>query len=217
MTRRGDTVFMQELTDSEKVIPVVVVDSVDEGLGVGQALLTGGIHTAEVTFRTSAAADAIRAMSRLKDLVVGAGTVINADQARQAIEAGCRYIVSPGYSDEVISVCQDAGIPAVPACTDGSWIMRALERGIDIVKFFPAEALGGITTIKALAAPFPQVGFIPTGGVNPDNLRDLLALPCVRACGGSWMVKSSLVKAGDWDTIADLSRQAVRTVQEVTA
>lgn len=205
-----------ELTAAEKVIPVVVVDNATEGAHVGEALLAGGIHTAEVTFRTAGAEAAIREMVKISGLTVGAGTVINKEQAHRAIDAGATYVVSPGYSDDVIDVCQEAGIPVIPACTDGSWIMRAIARGIDIVKFFPAEAMGGTSAIKALSAPFPQIGFIPTGGVNKANLAEYLAIPAVKACGGSWMVKKDLIKNGSWERISALSREAVEIAKDIT-
>jgi len=201
---------VREMLAASPVVPVVVVDSVEEGIGVGRALLEGGITTAEVTFRTAAAVDAIAAMSReVPGLTVGAGTVINVSQAREAIAAGARYVVSPGFSATVVRECQDQGVPVLPACTDGSWILAALELGIDTVKFFPAGVMGGIPAIEALSAPFPQVRFVPTGGVGAGNLAEYLGVPAVIACGGSWVVEKKLVKAGAWDQIARLSAEAV--------
>lgn len=196
------------------VVPVVVVDSADEGIKVGQALVAGGIRTAEVTFRTAAAADAIRAMSDIEDLNVGAGTVINPAQVDEAIAAGARYIVSPGFSADVVRAAQAADVPVLPACTDGSWLMAARELGLDVVKFFPAGIMGGVKAIQALAAPFPGMGFVPTGGVSAANLPDYLACPAVKACGGSWMVSAALVKEGRYDEIERLSAEAVAIAKE---
>lgn len=204
---------LDELLEANPVIPVVVVESAEDGVNVGKALLAGGITSAEVTFRTAAAESAIAAMSELEGLTVGAGTVINVDQAKRAIAAGAKFVVSPGLSADVVRYCQEQGVPILPACTDGSLIMAALDLGIDTVKFFPATALGGIPTIKALAAPFPQVRFVPTGGVSAQNLADFLKVPAVASCGGSWMVKGDLVKNQDWDEISRLSAEA----QEIAA
>ncbi|MDO5722396.1 MAG: bifunctional 4-hydroxy-2-oxoglutarate aldolase/2-dehydro-3-deoxy-phosphogluconate aldolase [Actinomycetaceae bacterium] len=208
---------LDELLAANPVIPVVVVDSVEDGFNVGKALLAGGITSAEVTFRTAAAPDAIKEMAKLEGLTVGAGTVINANQARQAIEAGAQFVVSPGLSAEVVRYCQEQNVPVLPACTDGTHIMAALDLGVETVKFFPATALGGIPTIKALSAPFPQVRFVPTGGVSASNLADFLSLKSVASCGGSWMVKGDLVKAGKWDEITRLSAEALEIARSVSA
>ncbi|MCI7457347.1 bifunctional 4-hydroxy-2-oxoglutarate aldolase/2-dehydro-3-deoxy-phosphogluconate aldolase [Actinomyces urogenitalis] len=205
---------LQDLLSANPVVPVVVVDSAQEGVGVGRALVAGGITTAEVTFRTAAAADAIRAMSEIEGLTVGAGTVVNPAQVDAAVAAGAQYIVSPGLSAEVVRATQEAGVISLPACTDGSWIMAALALGLDTVKFFPAEASGGIATIKALSAAFPGLRFMPTGGVSAANLADYLCVPVVAACGGSWMVKKDLVKAGAWEEITRLSAEAVAIAKE---
>nr|WP_300337901.1 bifunctional 4-hydroxy-2-oxoglutarate aldolase/2-dehydro-3-deoxy-phosphogluconate aldolase [Actinomyces sp.] len=205
---------LQDLLSANPVVPVVVVDSTEEGVGVGRALVAGGITTAEVTFRTAAAADAIRAMSEIEGLTVGAGTVVNPAQVEAAVAAGAQYIVSPGLRAEVVRATQEAGVISLPACTDASWIMAALALGLDTVKFFPAETSGGIATIKALSAAFPGLRFMPTGGVSAANLADYLGVPVVAACGGSWMVKKDLVKAGAWEEITRLSAQAVAIAKE---
>lgn len=205
---------LQDLLSANPVVPVVVVDSAEEGVGVGRALVAGGITTAEVTFRTAAAADAIRAMSEIEGLTVGAGTVVNPAQVEAAVAAGAQYIVSPGLRAEVVRATQEAGVISLPACTDASWIMAALALGLDTVKFFPAETSGGIATIKALSAAFPGLRFMPTGGVSAANLADYLGVPVVAACGGSWMVKKDLVKAGAWEEITRLSAQAVAIAKE---
>lgn len=200
---------MNEVLTDNRVIPVVVLDDARDAAPLGRALLEGGITTAEVTFRTDAAADAIRLMSEIEGITVGAGTVTTPQQAEAAIAAGAQYVVSPGFSRDVVQACLDAGISALPACTDGSWLMAAQEMGLRIVKFFPAEALGGISTIKALSAPFPGMSFVPTGGIGPSNLAQYLAVPAVKACGGSWMVKRDLIAQKRWSEISELSRTAV--------
>lgn len=205
---------VHQLLEANPVVPVVVVDTAEEGLNVGRALVAGGITTAEVTFRTAAAAEAIRAMRDVEGLTVGAGTVINPDQVEAARAAGASYIVSPGFSADVVKATQDAGLVSLPACTDGSLIMAARALGIEVVKFFPASIMGGIGAIKALAAPFPGLGFVPTGGVSASNLAEYLAFPAVKACGGSWMVKADLVKAGQFEKITELSAQAVAIAKE---
>lgn len=196
------------------VIPVVVVDSAEEGVSVGKALVAGGITTAEVTFRTAAGADAIRAMSEIDGLTVGAGTVINPSQVAAAADAGAQYIVSPGFSADVVRATQDAGLVSLPACSDASWIMAALELGVTTVKLFPAGVLGGMKIIKNLAAPFPQVRFLPSGGVSPTNLAEYLSSPLVAAASGSWMVSKDLIKAGDWAGITQLAAEAMTIAKE---
>ncbi len=208
------TESLASMLAANPVVPVVVVESASDGVEVGKALVAGGITTAEVTFRTRAAADAIHAMTEIDGLTVGAGTVINIAQAKEALAAGASYIVSPGFSADVVRFAQGEGVPVLPACTDGSWLMAALELGVDTVKFFPAVAMGGIPTIKALSAPFPQVRFVPTGGVSAANLADFLAVPAIAACGGSWMVKKNLIAEQKWDTIAELSAQAIAIAKE---
>lgn len=206
---------LNEMLAASPIVPVVVVNSPEEGVQVGKALLKGGIKTAEVCFRTDAAEEAIKEMCQIPELTVGAGTVINPKQAETAIAAGAQFIVSPGFSAEVVKTCQANDVPALPACTDGSWIMAALELGIEVVKFFPASNFGGIGTIKSLSAAFPGLGFMPTGGVSAANLAEYLAVPSIRACGGSWMVKGNLVEAQDWETISKLSAEAMAIAKEV--
>ena len=208
------TMSLAEMLAQNPVVPVVVVDSVEDGVNVGKALVAGGITTAEVTFRTAAGPDAIKAMSEIEGLTVGAGTVVNVAQAEKAIAQGAKYVVSPGFSADVVKTCLDAGVPPIPACTDGSWIMAALELGLDTVKFFPATAMGGIPALKALSAPFPGLKFVPTGGVSAANLADFLAVPAVAACGGSWMVAKNLVTEQAFDKITQLSAEAIKIAKE---
>lgn len=179
----------------EKLIPVVVIKELSETDRILTALRMNGIHTAEITFRTACAADAIAyACKHYPDLSIGAGTVINADQCNAALEAGAQFIVSPGLSVAVAKICNEQNIPYYPGCVTPTEIMQALDLGITTVKFFPANIYGGLNALKALSAPFPQVKFIPTGGVDRSNLHEFLAFDKVAAVGGSFLVKESLEK-----------------------
>ncbi len=176
-----------------RIIPVVVIKSIDETLPTLAALRDGGIPVAEITFRTSCAAEAIRmGVDNFPDMVIGAGTVINAEQARAAVAAGAQFIVSPGLSASVAAVCAEAQIPYLPGCVTPTEIMQALELGITTVKFFPANVYGGLAAIKALSAPFPQVKFLPTGGVGLSNINEFLDAPMIAAIGGSFMMKGDI-------------------------
>ena len=178
-----------------KVIPVVVVHDKAEAEAQLSALLEGGLPVAEITFRTEYAEKAIElATQKYPEMCVGAGTVINGEQARRALNAGAKFIVSPGLSEEVAAVCKEAGVEYLPGCVTPSEIMRAVALGIHTVKFFPANVYGGLAAIKALAAPFPQVKFVPTGGVDESNLREFLAFDKISAVGGSWMMKGDTVQ-----------------------
>ena len=177
----------------DKLIPVVVIKELKETDKILSALKENGINCAEITFRTACAADAIRlACERFPDMNVGAGTVINAKQCKEALKAGARFIVSPGLSPAVAKICKKKNIPYYPGCVTPTEIMAALELGITTVKFFPANIYGGLKALKALSAPFPQVSFIPTGGVNRENLDEFLAFPKVAAVGGSFFVDEAL-------------------------
>lgn len=198
-----------EMTKRNPVIPVVKLEDPQKAPALAQALLEGGIRCAEITFRTSRAAEAIeRAAVKCPQMLVGAGTVINAAQAEQAVKAGAAFIVSPGFSREVILKCQDLGVPCLPGCVTPSEIMEAYSMGLSVVKFFPAEVNGGVKTLKALAAPFGDIRFVPTGGVTLENLGDYLELPFVAACGGSWMVKESDIAEERFDLIRQKSAEA---------
>ncbi len=177
----------------ENRIPVVVIRELEETERVMRALSNYGIHTAEITFRTSCAADAIRlASEKFPDMMIGAGTVINIEQCRAALDAGAKFIVSPGLSVGVATMCRGQNIPYFPGCVTPTEIMQALELGITTVKFFPANVYGGLKAMKALAAPFPQIKFIPTGGVNNDNIDEFLAWDRIAAVGGSFFVEDAL-------------------------
>ena len=191
------------------VIPVVVLDEAVHAETLGEALIAGGLPVAEVTFRTSAAAEAIRRLVARGDILVGAGTVLTIDQLEEAVAAGARFVVSPGLSAEVVRRAQEIGIPIVPGIGTATELMAAKALGLTTVKFFPAAVLGGAPAIKALSSAFPGMRFVPTGGVNPGNLADYLGLEVVPAVGGSWMVPSKLVASGDVDALTQLVRDAV--------
>lgn len=191
------------------VIPVVVLDHPAQALPLGAALLAGGIDVVEITLRTDAGLDAIRALSTLTGLRVGAGTVLRPDQVDQAVDAGATFIVSPGLSVGVLDRARARGVPALPGVATPSELMTAVGLGLTEVKFFPAGVLGGPAAIKALAAPFRGVSFLPSGGVSPDNLADYLAVPAVAAVSGSWMVDPALLRAGRWDEVTARSSAAL--------
>lgn len=190
-------------------MPVVVIDRAEDAWPLGQALKAGGLPCAEVTFRTAAAEDAIRAMAKDSDIVLGAGTVLRPEQVDVAIAAGASYIVTPGFSLAVVRRCQDLGVPVFPGVATPTEVQMALEAGLDIVKFFPAEASGGVPALKAIGAPYSMMRFVPTGGISEGNMRDYLALPSVVAVGGSWMVAPKLIAAGDFSEVTRLTAEAV--------
>ena len=198
------------------IIPVVVLDDANDAEPLAKALIDGGLPCAEVTFRTAAAEEAIRKMSTAyPDLFVGAGTVLTVEQANRAVDAGAKFIVSPGLNPEVVKYCVQRGIPVCPGTCTPSDIEQALALGLDVVKFFPAEPAGGLGFIKAIAAPYTGVKFMPTGGISAKNVREYLAYDRILACGGSWMVKKDLVQAGDFEKITELVREAADIVKEV--
>jgi 2-dehydro-3-deoxyphosphogluconate aldolase/(4S)-4-hydroxy-2-oxoglutarate aldolase len=200
------------------VIPVVAVQDAADSPALAQALLDGGLPCVEITFRTAAAAAAIRLISdNFPTMLVGAGTVLTVDQARTAVAAGARFIVSPGLDPAVVDWCLAEDVAVTPGVVTPTEISLALKKGLKVLKFFPAEALGGVKTLKAIGGPFTDVRFIPTGGINLDNLGDYLSLPTVHACGGSWLAKKSLIAAGDFATITRLTREAVTKVSEYRA
>jgi 2-dehydro-3-deoxyphosphogluconate aldolase/(4S)-4-hydroxy-2-oxoglutarate aldolase len=198
------------------VVPVIAIERSENAVELGRALLAGGLPCAEITFRTAAAEEAIRRISSsLPEIIVGAGTVLSVDQANRAISAGAQFIVSPGFNQKVVDWCLQNEIPVTPGVVTPTEIDMALDRELKILKFFPAEAMGGIATLKAIAAPYGGVKFIPTGGINPKNLADYLSLPAVHACGGSWLVKSTLISAGEFTEITRLAEEALAIVRQV--
>ena len=198
-----------EAITAARLLPVVVIDEAQAALPLAAALARGGLRCAEITLRTAAAEAAIRAMAADPGMVVGAGTVLNAAQAARVIDAGARYIVTPGLSLEVVRHCQARSVPVFPGVATASELLAALDAGIETVKFFPAEPLGGLPMLKALAAPFGMMRFIPTGGITAANLASYLRHPAVLAAGGSWMAAPSLIDAGEFDEIARLTAEAV--------
>lgn len=195
------------------IVPVVVLNDAKDAKPLGQALYEGGLPCAEVTFRTDAAEESIRIMSEeFPDMLVGAGTVLTTEQVDRAVNAGAKFIVSPGLNPKVVKYCVDKGIPITPGTANPSDIEQALELGLEVVKFFPAEAAGGLKMIKAMAAPYTTMKFMPTGGINAGNINDYLAFDKILACGGSWMVNGELIKAGKFDEIRDLTKEAVNTM-----
>ena len=197
-----------------KVVPVIKLDSPEQAKPLGQALINGGLPIAEVTFRTDAAEESIRIMSKeFPEMCVGAGSLYCKEQAEKALAAGAKFFVSAGFAPEVADVADANGIPYFAGCCTPTEIIMCLNRGYNIVKFFPAKQFGGIDTIKALAAPFPGLRFMPTGGINAGNIKDYLASDKVIACGGSWMVDSKLVAAGKYDEIEKLVKEAVEAVK----
>ncbi len=192
-----------------RLVPVVVLDDAAQAGPLAGALVAGGLPVAEVTFRTAAAADAIRAMVDRGDILVGAGTVLTPDQVDQAVAAGARYVVSPGLSRAVVERCRERDVLPLPGAVTATEIQAALELGLDTVKFFPAGTSGGAPAIKALSAPFTGVRFVPTGGVGPANLADYLGIGAVAAVGGSWMAPRDLIAAGGFAEITRLTAEAV--------
>ena len=198
------------------VVPVVVLNDPAEALPVADALLKGGLPVAEVTFRTTAAEEAIRIIAAERPaMLVGAGTVLTIDQVDRAVAAGAKFIVCPGFDPEIVDYCIGKSIPVFPGCTTASEVAWGVKRGLDVLKFCPAEQCGGVATIKALCAAYVGVKFMPTGGIGPKNLKDYLSCDKIVCCGGSWMVKGDLIKAGRFDEIERLSREAVALAKQV--
>jgi 2-dehydro-3-deoxyphosphogluconate aldolase/(4S)-4-hydroxy-2-oxoglutarate aldolase len=196
-----------------KIVPVIKIDNTDDIVPLLAALSKGGINIAEITYRTACAAEAIAlAKKTFADVIIGAGTVTDITQAKEAVALGVDFIVSPGFDEVVADYCLEIGILYFGGCVTPTEIMKAMRRGIEIIKFFPAETSGGLKSIKAISAPFPQIKFMPTGGINKDNIRDYLSFPKIIACGGSWMVKDELIKKGDFDTITKLAAEALEEI-----
>jgi len=192
------------------IVPVVRIEKAEDALPLGKALCAGGLPLAEITFRTAAAEEVIRTLTeRMPELIVGAGTVLTTGQAQKAIRAGARFIVSPGFNPNVVSFCREQGVPMIPGVNSPTQIEAAMECGLRVMKFFPAEESGGAAFLKAVAAPYEGIKFIPTGGINAANLISYLSLKNVIACGGSWMVKGELISAGKFEEVTALTKEAV--------
>ena len=192
-----------------KVVPVVVLDDVKDAEPLAKALVEGGLPCAEVTFRTEAAAESIRIMTEVyPDMLVGAGTVLTTEQVDKAVGSGAKFIVSPGFDPEIVDYCIGKNIPVFPGCISPSEVAQAVKRGLKVVKFFPAEQSGGLAMIKAMAAPYHLLKFMPTGGINTENLKEYLACDKILCCGGSWMVKGDMIKAGEFEKIKKLTQEA---------
>ncbi len=197
------------------IVPVVAIDDAADAGHLGDALVRGGLGVVEITFRTPAAEEAIRTLAKREDMLIGAGTVLNIQTAGRARDAGARFIVSPGFNPKVVEWCIQNEMPIIPGVATATEIEMALEHDLKLVKFFPAEAVGGIKTLKALAAPYSMIRFMPTGGITPGNLPDYLALKPVVACGGSWMVAKELLAERQWDRITESTREAVDIVRQL--
>lgn len=198
------------------IIPVVVLNDSKDALPLGKALCDGGLPCAEVTFRTEAAEESIRLMAETyPELLVGAGTVLTREQVDRAVHAGARFIVSPGLNPAIVTYCQEKGIPVLPGVITPSEIAQALELGLEVVKFFPAEPAGGLKMIQAMGAAYTTLKFMPTGGINAQNVKDYLKSNKIIACGGSWMVKEQMIDEGSFDEIISLCREAAAIVKEI--
>lgn len=195
------------------IVPVIALENADQAVPLAKALIDGGLPCAEVTFRTAAAEESIRQMTQhFPDMLVGAGTILTAEQADKAVAAGARFIVSPGLNEEVVRHCQKIGVPIIPGVATPSEVEKALSLGLTTLKFFPAEAAGGLAMIKAMSAPYSQVKFMPTGGINAKNVNSYLSFKKVIACGGSWMVSKELINSGNFAEITRLTKEAVATM-----
>ena len=197
-------------------MPVVVLEDAKDAKPLADALIGGGLSCAEVTFRTAAAEEVIRIMCREHpDMLVGAGTVLTVAQVERAVAAGAKFIVSPGFDAEIVDYCLEKGIAVYPGCITPTEIAQAVKRGLKVVKFFPATQFGGVATMKALAAPYTGIKFMPTGGIHLENLEEFLRCPVVIACGGSWMVKKDLIQSGQFQTIQKKTEEAVNLVRKI--
>ena len=198
------------------VVPVVVLDDAKDAVPTANALLAGGVNVMEITFRTAAAADSIKAVAEsCPKMLVGAGTVVTLDQCKNALGYGAKFIVSPGFDQEVVSWCVERNVPITPGCVTPTEIMAAMKLGLNVVKFFPAGVYGGLKAMKALSAPFGSVRFIPTGGVDAKNLKEYLEAPFVHAVGGSWLCPKKEIATGNFDAITALCKEASQIVKEV--
>lgn len=216
--RKGESMMktLEERFYDYAVVPVVVLNDADDAIPLADALIKGGLPCAEVTFRTDAAEESIRRICEsFPDMLVGAGTVLTTKQVERAYKAGAKFIVSPGFDPEIIDCCISIGLPVLPGCITPSEIAQAVKRGLKVVKFFPAEQSGGVAMIKAMAAPYSMVKFMPTGGISTKNLADYLSCDKILCCGGSWMVKEDLIKSGSFDKITDMTKEATALASSI--
>jgi 2-dehydro-3-deoxyphosphogluconate aldolase/(4S)-4-hydroxy-2-oxoglutarate aldolase len=197
-----------------KIVPIVTMEDAGVASALGDALVAGGLPIVEVTFRTEAAEQSIRTLSRRGDLLVGAGTVLTIDVAKRAVDAGAKFIITPGFNSKVVDWCVKNQIVITPGTATPTDVDMALDHGVKVVKFFPAEPMGGINTLKAIAAPFGMMQFIPTGGIDASNVAEYLKFPKVLACGGSWMASKEMLAAKQWDRVAELAQNAVKLAQK---
>lgn len=207
------TISPEQVFACSPVVPVMVINKLSDAVPMAKALADGGIHVFEVTLRTEVALEAIRAIATaMPEAMIGAGTIINAQQYDAAVLAGAKFVISPGYSRALLEHAKTGVAPLIPGVSTPSEIITALELGYDHLKFFPAEANGGAVALKAIAGPLPQVRFCPTGGVNLANVADYMALNCVATVGGSWMLPNDAIERGDWKKVTELSQQAVALI-----
>ena len=198
------------------IVPVVVLNDAKDAEPLAKALCNGGLPCAEVTFRTDAAEESIRIMSeKYPEMLVGAGTVLTTEQVDRAVAAGAKFIVSPGFDPEIVNYCLEKEIPIFPGCVTPSEVAQAVKRGLKVVKFFPAEPAGGVAMIKAMAAPYNQLRFMPTGGIGTQNLKDYLGFDKIICCGGSWMVKADLIQNGEFEKICNLTKEAKELAKSI--
>ena len=199
---------MERLANSI-VVPVVVLDRAEDAIPTAKAMAAGGVDTMEITFRTACAPEAIKAVAEnCPEVLVGAGTIVNVEQAKLAVEMGAKFIVSPGFSEKIVAWCVENNIPVAPGCVTPTEIMAALEYGLKLVKFFPANVYGGLNAMKNLSAPFVGLKFLPTGGVNTGNIKEYIDAPFIHAVGDSWVCPKADIAAGNWDKITDLCKEA---------
>ena len=209
---------MEQRLEEYGVVPVVVLKDTKDAIPLADALIEGGLSCAEVTFRTEAAEESIRLMSeKYPEMLVGAGTVLTIEQVDRAVNAGAKFIVSPGFDAEIVDYCLEKSIPVFPGCITPSEVAQAVKRGLKVIKFFPAEQAGGVAMIKAMGAPYTMVKFMPTGGISAKNLSEYLSCSNIVCCGGSWMVKGDLITAGKFDEITALTKEAVELVKSIRA
>ncbi|GLO60703.1 ketohydroxyglutarate aldolase [Vibrio sp. MACH09] len=198
-----------------KVVPVIAIENAEDIVPLGKVLVENGLPVAEITFRSDAAIEAIRLLrAEYPQMLIGAGTVLNRDQVIAAKEAGATFVVSPGFNPNTVKACRELGIDIIPGINNPSGVEAALEMGLTTLKFFPAEASGGINMIKSLLAPYTDIEIMPTGGINANNINDYLAIPRVVACGGSWMVDKGMIARGEWQEIGRLTKEAVALVNQ---